>query len=133
MDHIELIARLRQHPNVYQDELHYDLRTRGGNDENDIDAALKRIYSVTDLLQEEVDCTSQNRPMQAFFKLSGDPTEFKLATTLERELGFGVHHAIHHMAMVKIIAVQTLGIPPDELASDFGRAPSTVVHDEKIF
>jgi hypothetical protein len=123
------------YPNVHNDELHYDLRTRGGNDESDIDAALTRISTVTQLLllPQEGDFITDDRPLKAFFMLSGDPTEFQLSTTLERELGFGVHHAIHHMAMVKIIAVQTLKIPTEELASDFGRAPSTLVHDERIF
>jgi hypothetical protein len=133
MDHIELILRMNDY--VHNDELHYDLRTRGGNDESDIDAALTRISTVTELLllPQQGDFNTDNRPMKAFFMLSGDPTEFQLSTTLERELGFGVHHAIHHMAMVKIIAVQTLEIPTEELTSDFGRAPSTVVHEEKIF
>jgi hypothetical protein len=143
MDHIELILRMNDdnddYPNVHNDELHYDLRTRGGNDESDIDAALTRISTVAQLLllppPQEGDfiTDNHNRPMKAFFMLSGDPTEFQLSTTLERELGFGVHHAIHHMAMVKIIAVQTLKIPTEELAEDFGRAPSSVVHDERIF
>ena len=40
MDHMELAIRTAgEYPNVNSDELHYDLRTRGGNDESDIDAA----------------------------------------------------------------------------------------------
>jgi hypothetical protein len=41
-------------------------------------------------------------------------------------LGFAAHHAIHHMAMVKIIAIQTLGVKEIDLPADFGMAPSTV-------
>eukprot|EP00980_Cylindrotheca_fusiformis_P027842 scaffold22560_cov135-Cylindrotheca_fusiformis.AAC.53 len=134
MDHIELIVAAQQQQQQKQTELHYDLRKRGGSEERDIDVALKRIFNAMSLLQqqEQHQPITDNREMQAFFMLSGDPTEFQLSTTLERELGFGVHHAIHHMAMVKIIAVETLQIPMEELAPDFGRAPSTVVYDNSM-
>jgi hypothetical protein len=62
--------------------------------------------------------------------LSGDPQEFILPSTVTRELGFAAHHGIHHMAMVKIIAVETLQIPPEALTPDFGKAPSTIVFDQ---
>ncbi|KAL3940652.1 MAG: hypothetical protein SGBAC_004859 [Bacillariaceae sp.] len=135
MDHMELAIRTAgEYPNINNDNLHYDLRTRGGNDENDIDAAFQRIDSLSDFLLEEKETEDsglmENRPVQAFFMLTGDPTEFKVSSTTERELAFAAHHAIHHMAMVKIIAVQSLGIETNDLPSDFGRAPSTVVHDK---
>jgi len=129
MDHIDLASRL-----VVEDEmneLHYDLRERGGNDEENIDAALGRIERIRQRLTNKNDGII-NRPVQAFFMLSADPTEFHLPSTLSRELGFATHHAIHHMAMVKIIALETLKIPTEDLPSDFGRAPSTVVHDNTI-
>lgn len=137
MDHMELAIRTAgEYPNINSDELHYDLRTRGGNDESDIDAAFHRIDSLCDFLLEEKEnkesALKESRPAEAFFMLTGDPTEFKVSTTTERELAFSVHHAIHHMAMVKIIAVQSLGIENDSLPSDFGRAPSTVAHDEGL-
>lgn len=137
MDHMELAIRTAgEYPNLNNDEFHYDLRTRGGNDEHDIDAAFQRIDSLSDFLLEEKkaeeSALTESRPVEAFFMLTGDPTEFKVSTTTERELAFSVHHAIHHMAMVKIIAVQSLGIEKDDLPSDFGRAPSTVVHDEGL-
>ena len=64
--------------------------------------------------------------------LSGDAEEFQLPSTIERELGFVAHHAIHHMALVKIIAIHTVGLSPTELPPDFGRAPSTLVHDQTL-
>jgi hypothetical protein len=48
---------------------------------------------------------------------------------VERELGFAVHHAIHHLAMVKIIAQNTLQLSTKDLPIDFGKAPSTVVFE----
>ena len=55
--------------------------------------------------------------------------DMELSSTIGRELGFCAHHAIHHMAMVKIIALQTIGLEEHELPFDFGKAPSTVQHE----
>jgi len=130
-------------------ELHYDIRERGGNDENDMDAAEERIRRVTNLFQEEIDATTilssslgnstdgktsvnNNKAVLACFMLSGDPAEdeFLLSSTIERELGFVAHHAIHHLAMVKIITMHTLKLlPTDAIPEGFGMAPSTIVYD----
>ena len=126
-------------------QLHYDIRVRGGDDENDMDAAEERIRRVTNLFQKEFDALvssslvnnkmkkiiTNNETVLACFMLSGDPreNEFLLSSTLERELGFVAHHAIHHMAMVKIITMYTLKfLPPDVLPEGFGMAPSTIAH-----
>jgi len=128
------------------EEIHYDIRERGGNDENDMEAAEVRIQRVTKLFRQELDRMMSitpesksdgdilvgNNVVQACFMLSGDPTEdeFLLSSTIERELGFVAHHAIHHMAMVKIITMHTLRLlPPDALPEGFGMAPSTIVFD----
>ena len=143
MDHIEHAANMAVNSmNPLYDkpkEIHYDLRERGGSDEHDMDAAEERILRVAQLLrdqeaQQEVDSAVTPHPdgVDVFFMLSGDPTEFRLPSTIERELGFAVHHAIHHMAMVNIVALQTLQLPPDLLPSDFGKAPSTIVHDNQV-
>ncbi|KAL3919196.1 MAG: hypothetical protein SGARI_007267 [Bacillariaceae sp.] len=133
MDHVELAANMAvdcMNPLLDSNkpkEIHYDLRERGGSDEHDMDAAEERI------LRQEVDSAVTPHPdnVDVFFMLSGDPMEFRLQSTIERELGFAVHHAIHHMAMVKIVALQTLQLPPDLLPLDFGKAPSTIVHDNE--
>jgi len=132
--------------NINNEELHYDIRVRGGNDENDMEAAEERIRRVTNLFQEEMNTmvsvslanntdgekTCDNKAVHACFMLSGDPTEdeFLLLSTIERELGFVAHHAIHHLAMVKIITMYTLKLlPADALPEGFGKAPSTIVYD----
>jgi hypothetical protein len=134
MDHLELAAQVAAGDSD-TNELHYDLRTRGGQNENDLDEAQRRVEKVVQVLKDISEGSSpknDNREVQAYFMLSGDPTEFNLPTTVEREMGFAAHHAIHHMALVKIIAQQTLGIPSDTLSPDFGRAPSTIVHDKSL-
>ena len=118
--------------------IHYDTRTRGGADEQDMDAAQARIERVQAMLaqvvaEQESSSSSdnlENKEVQACFMLSGDNTEeFKLPSTAARELGFAAHHAIHHLAMVKIIALHTAKLPAEDLPADFGRAPSTVNYD----
>lgn len=124
-------------------ELHYDLRQRGGNDETDLFEAEARIKRVQQLLVDQIqhqahkEDDSEKKPgptgvennIDVYFMLSGDPEEFKLPTTLSRELGFAAHHGIHHLAMVKVIALETLQLNPDLLPPDFGKAPSTIVHE----
>lgn len=129
MDHIELAAMAAAHPEHRQ--IHYDLRARGGADEYNIDEAQVRIERVVNNLTKisetlEDDATTKQE-VQACFMLSGDPQEFQMTSTAARELGFSAHHGIHHMAMVKIIAVETLQIPHEALPPDFGKAPSTIV------
>mmetsp|Transcript_14 Transcript_14/g.32 ORF Transcript_14/g.32 Transcript_14/m.32 type:complete len:227 (-) Transcript_14:165-845(-) len=155
MDHLERVANIievEKEGNGDDDgsspEIHYDVRVRGGSDEHDIDEAEARIRQVTQPLQEVIDTILQcsltdntakdtkahynNNTVLACFMLSGDPIEdeFMLSSTVDRELGFVAHHAIHHLAMVKIITMHTLKfLPPDALPEGFGKAPSTIIYN----
>ena len=138
MDHMELAVLAAGNPEE-NTELHYDLRVRGGTLESDMDMAKKRILDVSDFLKD-LDALSEKestlemvalRPTKANFFLAAEPTEYKLPSTLGRELGFVAHHAIHHMAMIKLIATNHAGLDEKDLPPDFGRAPSTVVHDHE--
>lgn len=93
----------------------------------------KRILGVIDTFQSinSSDAALTSSPITSYFNLSADLDEMGLPSTIGRELGFVAHHAIHHMAMVKIIAVKTLGIEESELPHGFGRAPSTMIFDEQ--
>lgn len=148
MDHIELAA-LTASSTLHNENtndltapiiLRYDLRVRGGTLEKDVTETRKRICSVIDIFSdleknhnssrnsnddEEEDIIASTI-VNASFMLTSDGDEMELKSTIGRELGFCAHHAIHHMAMVKIIATQTLGIDVNELPMDFGKAPSTV-------
>ena len=135
MDHMERVANCLE--DLSNHELHYDIRIRGGNDEHDMDAAEERIRKVSTVFSDEIDRLVKakhisNTPVVACFLLSGDSTdEFLLPSTIERELGFCAHHAIHHLAMVKIITLQTLELLPS-LPEGFGMAPSTIVHEKSL-
>lgn len=139
MDHMELaiLAAGTYEPNngaSLVPELHYDLRVRGGTLEHDMEEATKRVVNLSDILKElsassistAVELTQS---VQAHFMLSSDGNEFALPSTIQRELGFCAHHAIHHMAMIRLIAENHIGLT--DLPPDFGRAPSTVHNDSQ--
>ena len=129
-------------------EIHYDVRERGGLDESQMEAARDRILAVASSLEElqeecrifEMDPQLPQHmlrgahPIEACFVLDGDPVspEVGLPSTLARELGFAAHHAIHHLAMIRILALHHAGLSPSDLPPDFGRAPSTVQHDNTL-
>ncbi|KAG7340874.1 hypothetical protein IV203_024417 [Nitzschia inconspicua] len=148
MDHIELAAQMAiqcttascndggrgsSSSSVNQRQIHYDLRQRGGSDEYDMDDAEGRIRRVCHMIQHEAvrpdddDYSFEPHAVSVYFMLSGeDGDEFRLPSTIYRELGFAAHHAIHHMAMVKVIAQETFQLSPERLPLNFGKAPSTV-------
>ena len=153
MDHMELAVLVAATRNEMGDmgvdmdpiTLRYDNRVRGGTLENDVLEARKRLLSVHRIL-EEINCCHHpdindhgginimDEPVYASFMLSSDASELELdlSSTIGREMGFAAHHAIHHLAMVKIIAVHTLGLEESELPDDFGMAPSTTRFEENL-
>lgn len=144
MDHVELaalVASSAQDSSTQQQigDLHYDLRVRGGTLEKDLVESRNRLCDVTDVFRslntaivdgDEVIATAT--PVTAYFNLAADDSaEIGLPSTVERELGFCAHHAIHHLAMVRIICLQTVGLSEVELPEGFGRAPSTILFDKR--
>lgn len=135
-DHMELPI-LIAHSEIQNGDIHYDLRVRGGTLERDVNEAKRRLHSIDQVLHEIVSRYDTSMISEfktsAYFMLSGDNNyETQLQSTLGRELGFAAHHAIHHLAMVKIIATQSLGIAEVELPRDFGMAPSTISYQFTI-
>jgi len=152
LDHIELAALIAQQHSLAIDsdnsndivpELHYDLRVRGGTLESDLQLCRERIVNIVNVfesLQQQptsndnnnFDTTQiTNQPIKAYFNLSSTSNnEIPLPTTIGRELGFVIHHSIHHMAMCKVIALHTLKLDGSELPVGFGRAPSTLLFDK---
>ena len=134
MDHIEHATRTAL--DLELRVLHYDIRERGRAEEQDMDLAKERIERILMTL-EKLSTNSEHhipivdRYVEASFMLSNDSeTECPIPSTLARELGFVAHHAIHHMAMVRIIATTSGGLSEKDIPVDFGRAPSTVNFDK---
>jgi hypothetical protein len=99
----------------------YDHRKRGGSVEADRDAAKTEIATLRSLMgalsAEDLDQTVTTRVM-----LCGDGQTADLHSTRAREIFFAMHHAIHHNAILKAIALE-LGLSCPE---GFGTAPSTI-------
>eukprot|EP00984_Skeletonema_dohrnii_P006089 scaffold2164_cov68-Skeletonema_dohrnii-CCMP3373.AAC.1 len=145
MDHVELaalVASSAQDASMQQQQLgdlHYDLRVRGGTLEKDLVESRKRLSDVSDVLKslnatidDENTAITTATPVTVYFNLAADDAkEIGLPSTVERELGFCAHHAIHHLAMVRIICLQTVGLNEADLPEGFGRAPSTILFDKK--
>lgn len=152
----------------------YDTRVRGSSDEHDWTAAFKRIQNIQNLLEgiirsnenvktndssiNDSSMVDSSPVVNANFMLSGDSSkQFSLPTTVDRELGFAAHHAIHHMAMVRVIVtasslhwntdviwrnastesgcVPSLFAPllkDGEIPLNFGKAPSTINYETNI-
>jgi hypothetical protein len=62
-------------------------------------------------------------PVQAAFMLASDGKEFAFQSSVAREMGFAVHHCVHHNALVKVIMCHNF--PEIQVLDDFGMAPST--------
>lgn len=79
-----------------------------------IDAMCARLHAIGE--------GSDALPVAVRVMISGDGSELQLSSTLGRELAFATHHAVHHQAMMRSIAIE-LGVA---VAPHFGRAPSTI-------
>ena len=104
----------------------YDLRDRGTSIETDPAAAVGLIDRLVGQLHE-LTASELAEAVKVQVMLSGDGRQATLASTLERELWFASHHAIHHHAMIGAIA-REFGVAT---APDFGKAPSTIDHEHR--
>eukprot|EP00940_MAST-03C_sp_MAST-3C-sp2_P003098 g3098.t1 len=114
--------------------IEYDARERGTAIETNVDAALQEIDrtesillsivaddSDIDLWRKHIRCSFQLDPM------TGEEQTF--TSTAAREIAFTVHHAIHHLAMMKLI-LKARGVSSDAL-TNLGVAPATEAHNRR--
>jgi hypothetical protein len=147
LDHLERVALdgLRTvRDNEKPSDLHYDVRDREVC-ERDVFKARERASFTRDIfdglsancgrIDEEQCSIDGKKKLEAYFTLPLDgreDVEFPLSSTLERELGFACHHAIHHNNVIRIIAAAgNTGLGMDDLPAGFGRAPSALVLDTR--
>lgn len=102
----------------------YDRRERNTPVEQDAEAAAEAFAGVRTALAS-MDNAEIGRGVLVRVMLTGDGREAVLESTLARELFFAGHHAVHHYAMMRAIAVG-LG---RSVEPSFGKAPSTVNHE----
>ncbi len=120
LDHFKTL-REQAHTGV----INYDIRQRGTSVEYDRMAA----FGLTQSLMESLDTlpllTEKIRVCgKSSYEEAGTEEAF---STVGRELLYAVSHAIHHYALIKVIA----GMQGVQLPAHFGIAPSTAHHQEK--
>lgn len=104
-----------------EDVIDYDHRERDVPMEASRAEALRAIDAVRERLRA-IGAGSDARPVAVRVMISGEGAEVQLASTIGRELAFATHHALHHQAMIRSIALELgAGVDPH-----FGRAPSTL-------
>ncbi|KAH8120567.1 hypothetical protein DFH11DRAFT_74317 [Phellopilus nigrolimitatus] len=101
--------------------LDYDARRRDVPMEGSRAAARAALEECAARLQRVAPCVRRGAPL-ALHARTPHPQTFE--TTFGRELWFCALHAVHHWAMVRVIAGE-LGIQLDD---SFGVAPSTILH-----
>eukprot|EP00611_Tribonema_gayanum_P007767 TRINITY_DN17190_c0_g1_i1.p1 TRINITY_DN17190_c0_g1~~TRINITY_DN17190_c0_g1_i1.p1 ORF type:complete len:213 (-),score=55.57 TRINITY_DN17190_c0_g1_i1:158-796(-) len=124
----KLLAGIPQAPGQEGLPIHYDRRERHNDVETSIDAALAALDGLTDAVVK-LDADSMKAKITPEFMLEVKGLEHKFNSTVERELFFCVHHAVHHMAMIALI-LKNIGGYDDEIAQ-LGRAPSTQYEDRR--
>jgi hypothetical protein len=102
----------------------YDHRERGTSIETDPGAALDQITQMRGTLAGLAACDVL-RAVRVRVMLSAEGEEAEIDSTLERELAFATHHAIHHNAMIAAISVEMKRPVP----AGFGKAPSTLQYE----
>ncbi len=108
-------------------DLNYDRRERGTLIENDRFAALNATRELR-AGYESLDAGWLTRPLVVTCKTSYATGGSQVSpSTVGREIMYAVAHAVHHYALIGIMA-GLMGVP---LPAEFGVAPSTIRHQNE--
>ncbi|TVQ63274.1 MAG: hypothetical protein EA378_03030 [Phycisphaerales bacterium] len=102
----------------------YDRRERDVPMETEREAAIAEIEQLVGVVRG-LDGAALAAPVRVRVMLTGDGGEAELESTVGREIAFAAHHAVHHQAMLRAIAVEH-GV---EAPAGFGKAPSTMEYE----
>jgi hypothetical protein len=112
---------------VPADDLNYDHRERGTLVETDRFAALNATRELREGWRQVAEChftRAVNVTCKTSYATGGSQTA---ASTVGREIMYSVAHAVHHYALIGIMAaLMNLKLP-----AGFGVAPSTLKHQEQ--
>lgn len=106
-------------------EVDYDQRTRDVVLETNIEHAINTIGEI----QARVDLIQEDAPLTLITELpavTSDP--LRIASSWSRELFYVMEHAIHHMALIRVLVSDS--DQSIELPESFGVAYSTLAHRE---
>jgi hypothetical protein len=106
----------------------YDQRARNRQIETDRACALAETNALLGLVNL-LGAVGLDRCVEVQSQVGyGQEAPARFRSTLRREWGYVIAHAVHHYALIAIIAkIQGVSLPPD-----FGVAPSTVKHRETL-
>jgi uncharacterized damage-inducible protein DinB len=109
-------------------EVNYDHRERDPRIEREPAFALQATRDIREALQR-VQAGELGRPVMACCEVSYEEGESpRTASSYSREMVYVVAHAIHHYALISVMArLMDITLPPH-----FGVAPSTVAHQAGI-
>jgi hypothetical protein len=102
-------------------KVNYDQRKRDLVIERDKMSALLLIADLMKWMDEAKPCAIT---LEGSYE-TDEKEIFSIMSHLERELVYNIEHSIHHMAIIKIAAVNLYGY---QLPADFGVASSTLKH-----
>jgi len=102
----------------------YDRREREVEMERSRDAAVVELRRAARVLAEFCGEIGE-RSVRVRLVVDARRGEVEVGSTLARELLFATHHAVHHCAMMKAIAVE-LGVQESRGGETFGIAPATI-------
>ncbi|GAA6061717.1 hypothetical protein JCM10212_004949 [Sporobolomyces blumeae] len=109
--------------------VNYDVRLRNGDAESRHDAAVASFKHLSERLRTETKAGKGVPASQRVRLTAVTPEKVVVESTFGRELWFASFHAVHHFALIRVIAVSELGL---EVPDDFGVAPATLVHRHEL-
>ncbi|MCX7744464.1 MAG: DinB family protein [Flavobacteriales bacterium] len=107
--------------------INYDRRERSRSLQQEPEIAIHVIHQILNML-DSVDLNKQLQLVVAY-DTQNDATD-NMPTNLKREITYCLEHAIHHMALIKIGVLTNF--PHIVLSDDFGIAPSTIKHQQRV-
>lgn len=112
---------------VESGEIDYDARLRDPRIENEAACAIEALTDILDGLPQLSDADLEKR-VRVKMDCGSDESSLGSESTVRRELQFLMSHTVHHYALIAVMAtLQGIRLP-----SDFGVAPSTLKHRQRI-
>jgi uncharacterized damage-inducible protein DinB len=105
------------------ENVNYDLRKRDVL----IESSAGHAVSILNSILLRIESLQEDRPLRLVTVVSSDgPVAIEMGSTFERELFYVLEHAIHHMALIRVLVKDMDNAFP--LPENFGVAYSTLIH-----
>lgn len=106
---------------VHHGEINYDQRERDILLETDLNFAINKL----DIMVSNISILPSSMHIQLIGNYGDEENhEIIIQSSVERELVYCLEHAIHHMALIKVAAIDQSII--EKVGANFGVAPSTI-------